>query len=77
MSAQEIFCMDQQSHLHSPCGKPLRKWRSCGRGCKSYQAYCEEHGGDDRAVREMAHHHYVQHGMSEEIAIRLQIETLK
>ena len=43
------------------CGKPASLYRQCAAGCKIIIAYCEEHGGDERAVREMVLHHSIVH----------------
>jgi hypothetical protein len=40
------------------CGRRVNSWRECGAGCRPrlVLAYCEDHGGDDRAAKEMAEH---------------------
>ncbi len=46
------------------CGVPTNTHRSCGYwrgGCMRVIAYCAEHGGDIRAVREMAQHIEMDH----------------
>lgn len=44
-----------------PCGKPVRNYRQCGRGCSRLAVYCPDHGGDERAQREMTDHHLRSH----------------
>ena len=38
------------------CNMPSRHYRTCGTGCALVIAYCDEHGGDARAVEEMKAH---------------------
>lgn len=38
------------------CEEPCRTWRECGARCSYVSAFCESHGGDSRAAREMAEH---------------------
>lgn len=43
------------------CARAAPMYRQCGRGCKHVIAYCANHGGDDRAMAEMAAHHLAAH----------------
>lgn len=39
------------------CEQEVARWRECGRrGCERLFAYCEEHGGDGRAIKECVEH---------------------
>ena len=53
------------------CGKALNRWRSCGdRNCKVEAAWCDAHGGDDRAVSEMVKHIKTAHPRALPFAVR-------
>jgi len=45
----------------APCLNTVHRWRQCGNGCRIEIGYCEEHGGDARAAREMAQHNLAMH----------------
>lgn len=43
--------------MEAGCEQVLHHWRQCPlASCRHDIAYCEEHGGEDRAVREMRQH---------------------
>jgi hypothetical protein len=45
------------------CDASLIFYRSCGAGCKWEIGYCEKHGGDSRAVKEMEAHVQTAHDL--------------
>lgn len=45
------------------CGIEVHQWRSCGAGCKLTKAFCENHGGVERATTEMTLHMRTAHGV--------------
>ena len=45
----------------APCPNEVKQWRQCGNDCRLEIAYCDEHGGDERAAREMAEHNLMMH----------------
>jgi hypothetical protein len=49
--------MDRESCQEPDCGRALRIWRACAvKGCSHNTAFCSDHGGDDRAQKEMHGH---------------------
>jgi hypothetical protein len=46
----------QIPHFRAECIALVREWRQCGSGCRKVIAYCDDHGGMERATREMAEH---------------------
>lgn len=55
--------------LDGPCEQPSKeyccaevlRWRQCGNGCRLELGYCDTHGGDERAAREMSAHNLSCH----------------
>lgn len=59
---------DEKKYGRSDCQKKVLVYRQCGHsrsGCKREIAYCVDHGGDERAMREMQEHHEQVHNATE------------
>lgn len=50
--AKSVQCGEER------CSATVRRWRSCGwqYNCHVAYGYCDDHGGDARATREMIEH---------------------
>ncbi len=67
--------------LSRPCGKPVRQWRECGNGkadgCTTVVAFCDEHGGFDRATEEMAGHMVMHRIVGGRVVDVVDLETVE
>lgn len=52
----QYFVVVDDLRRSEECVEVVHNWRQCGRGCREVRAYCEAHGGMDRATAEMVEH---------------------